>query len=476
MTTARRYRRRPVGRLADWLHGRFLIPAFEGAVKRRRTFAYARELSESQWWPTARLIALQTERLERLLRHAAKTSPFYRESCRANGMDPDAPHDLTDLTRWPITTKTLRVARRYDFRTASARRLYTKGTSGSTGEPLIIDYDAGSLERRMAAAFRAYGWAGAPPGAKQFYFWGVPLLGTTTSSRVKEAIHHWLYRRDVVTSLGFSDASLDDLTARYESSRAKVVVAFTRPLYEWASLMRASGIQPTPPEAILVGAERVAPSQRAVIEGVFAAPVFETYGCREVMLVGAECAEHRGLHIPIEHLVVEIVDDDGRAVPPGTEGRVVVTDLFNYGAPFIRFDLGDRAVASSRACACGRGLPLLERVVGRQLEVLLTPDGRRVAGELFAVLFKDQLAVARYQAVQRQADSVTLQVQLRAEWTPELRAATLLALRAHTGPAMTIDLQVVDRIAEGPGGKLAVVSNPWLASLREQSPVPAVPQ
>ena len=464
-------RARLVGRGVDWLHGHVLIPGFEGVLKGRRTFAHWRELERSQWLPPERVAALQLERLRALLTHAAATCPYYQAEWTTLGLDPAAVTDVAAFARWPITGKTTRRLHRTTIQSSAPRsRLLTKGTSGSTGEPFAIDYDEGSLERRMAAAFRGYAWAGAPPGVKQFYFWGEPVFARPEMARRKDRFHHRLYRRHLFNSLRFKDDEVEAVLRDYERAKAAVIVAFTRPLYEWARVMRARDLRPTPPRAIIVGAEKLHDFQRAVIEEVFAAPVFETYGSREVMLIGAECERHDGLHVTSEQLVVEIVDEEGRAVPPGVEGRVVVTDLFNYGAPFIRYDLGDRAVASSRHCACGRGLPLLERVVGRQLEVVVTPDGRRIPGEVFPFLFKDQFEIARYQAVQDAADRLVVKVQLRQEWPAPARAATVEAIGKLIGDRMTLALQLVDEIEEGPGGKLGLVKNPWLAARRAQEP------
>ena len=462
-------RARPVGRSVDWLHRHVLIPGFEAVLKRRSTFAHWRALETSQWLPPEQIQALQLDRLRRLLTHAAATCPYYRELWPSMRLDPASVTDLQAFARWPITDKATRRIHRTGIRSeAPGLRMLSKGTSGSTGEPFAIDYDEGSLQRRMAAAFRGYTWAGAPPGVKQFYFWGEPVFARPELARQKDRFHHRLYRRHLYNSLNFRDAAVDDTLRDYERARAAVIVAFTRPLYEWARVMQAKGLRPTPPNAIIVGAEKLHDFQRALIEEVFRAPVFETYGSREVMLIAAECERHRGLHVTSEHLVVEIVDDDGNAVAPGVEGRVIVTDLFNVGAPFVRYDIGDRAVASDRRCECGRGLPLLDRIVGRQLEVVVTPDGRRIPGEIFPFLFKDQFEVARYQGAQDRADRLVVRVQLRQEWPVEARTATVDALQKLVGSQMTVDLRIVDVIEEGPGGKLGLVLNPWLAARRAE--------
>src|SRR5207253_162083 len=150
---------------------------------------------------------------------------------------------------------------------------------------------------------------------------------------------------------------------RLNRYRPDVIVAYTNPLYVFAQSLEERRLAPFSPKAIIVGAEKLFPFQRALIEKVFAAPVFETYGSREFMLIGGECDRHEGLHLTAETLLVEVLDDDARPTPEGEEGNVVITDLSNYGMPFVRYVNGDRAVAGWGTCSCGRGLPLMRKVV-----------------------------------------------------------------------------------------------------------------
>jgi phenylacetate-CoA ligase len=253
---------------------------------------------------------------------------------------------------------------------------------------------------------------------------------------------------------------LPDFLQRWNRYRPEAVVAYTNPLYFFARLLRERGLRPFSPRTIVVGAEKLHAFQRELIEEVFAAPVFETYGSREVMLIGAECERREGLHLTMEHLLVEVLDDDGQPTPPGEEGHVVITDLFNYGMPFIRYLTGDRAVAGWGQCSCGRGLPLLRKVVGRQLDVLHTPEGRRVAGEFFPHLLKDFPAVRRFQVVQESPDLIRLRVVLKeGRWEPAQRRQVETAVRNVFGSSVRFELQQVEDIPLTAAGKLQVVVN-----------------
>src|SRR5256714_9638865 len=152
------------------------------------------------------------------------------------------------------------------------------------------------------------------------------------------------------------------------------------------------------------------------------------------MLIGGECDRHEGLHLTAENLLVEILDDEGRPTPEGEEGNVVITDLFNYGMPFIRYAIGDRAVAGWGACSCGRGLPLLRKVVGRRLDVLRTPDGRLIPGEFFPHLLKDYPSVKRFQVVQDGPGHVRLCVVLKGGWEEASRRSLEQQAGSVLGP------------------------------------------
>src|SRR5436190_1770054 len=203
-----------------------------------------------------------------------------------------------------------------------------------------------------------------------------------------------------LSSAAMISARVADFFKVHQRYRPDVIVAYTNPLYDFARMLAERGLSPRPPRSIVVGAEKLYPFQRQLIEKVFQAPVFETYGSREFMLLGAECDRHLGLHLTTENLVVEVLDDEGHPVPDGTEGNVVVTDLTNYGMPFIRYVNGDRAVAGWGNCSCGRDLPRLKQVSGRRLDIVRTPDGRHVPGELFPHLVKVFPQVRRFQVVQ----------------------------------------------------------------------------
>src|SRR5262249_51808020 len=153
----------------------------------------------------------------------------------------------------------------------------------------------------------------------------------------------------------------------------------------------------------------------------------------------------------------EIVDDEGRPTPAGAEGNVVITDLTNFGMPFIRYLNGDRAIAGFEQCPCGRGLPLLKKVVGRTLDMLDTPDGRHVPGEFFPHLIKEFAPVRRFQVVQDDSQSIQVRLVVNGNWNEGARQLLEAQIRTVVGDAVQLELVIVDDIPLTPAGKLQVV-------------------
>jgi len=436
------------------------IRAFEAGVKRRGTFRYWRELDRSQWLRRDELEAIQLQALRRLVAHAWEHCPYYRDAWRALGLDPAALSALDGFRGWPLTDQNTIRANRPTMRAqVPGMRLISKATGGSTGIPLELDLDTDSHDRRVAASFRGYSWASAEPGTRQLYLWGGAVGDLPWRKRLKNRWYERLYRRRVLDCFHFGPDRADEFVAELNRYRPDVIVAYTNPLYEFARVLDESGVRPFSPTSIVVGAEKLHGFQRAVIERVFRAPVFETYGSREFMLIAAECDRHSGLHVTAEQLLVEILDEDGAPVPAGAEGNVVITDLYNYGMPFLRYANGDRAIAGAEACPCGRGLPLLREVVGRRLDVLTTGDGRTIPGEFFPHFFKDFPAIRRFQVEQASADDIRVRLVLGPGWSDADSQRVERDVRNVIGPRCRFTVDVVDEIPLTPAGKHRVVVN-----------------
>jgi len=160
------------------------------------------------------------------------------------------------------------------------------------------------------------------------------------------------------------------------------------------------------------------------------------------------------MHLNIEHLFIEFLRPDGTDAQPGEEGAIIITDLLNRGMPFIRYRIEDVGVPSERTCACGRGLPLMERVTGRVADYLKRRDGSLVAGvSLVERTLTAIPGIEQLQVVQPAFEEIVLNVVRAPDFTPATEAALLTEFRAVFGPGIDIRPEYVERIPQERSGK-----------------------
>ena len=433
-----------------------LFPLYESGLHRRGTLRHLAEAERNQWRSADELAALRWKKLAGLLAHCWDEVPYYRRRWKELGLEPGDIRDETDYARLPMLGKDEIRANFEDLHARSWRgRLSYKTTGGSTGEPLRFGYTRESYERRIAAMWRGYAWAGARMGRRTLYLWGAPIVQASPRQAWKDRLYHAAFNRRMLNAFLMSEERMAEYAAAIERARPEVIVGYVGPLVRLAEWLRAEARRPHRPQAILGAAEALHAPQRALLEEVFGAPAYDTYGCREFMLIASECEQRRGLHTTADHLHVEVAN-----LQPchagGESGDVVVTDLHNAGMPLLRYANGDMATPSTRSCACGRGLPLLERIDGRRLDTLRTPSGHLLPGEYIVYAFLCVLSVKRYQVVQREADTLDVTL-VPGEGFGE---ATLEQIRGQmasaVGDAMKLRFHVVDDIPASASGKFRV--------------------
>jgi len=240
----------------------------------------------------------------------------------------------------------------------------------------------------------------------------------------------------------------------------QVMMGYAQALADLARYINREGLRDWGTIPVIYGAERLWDNDRADLAQAFGPEVYETYGCREFMLMAGECEAHDGLHESAENLVVEIVVRDGttmRAAKPGERGEVAVTDLHNLASPFIRYLTGDYAIERAPSpCSCGRTLRRIGPIDGRVTETMRDADGNPVEGILFNILFLNVGKwTTQFQVVQRLDRRLTLKVVPKTPGVlaPEAEALIRQFVGTHV-KGVPIDIEVVDSIPLTPAGKL----------------------
>ena len=440
-----------------------LFPAFE-AMRGRPTIGLLQYLHTTERWSIDALRDLQLGFLRRLLRHAYTHTAHYRAVLDEAEVRPEDFTSIDDLSKLPILDRaTLRAT--VDSRLAAGPPsvAVTKTSSGTTGEPVVVKYNAESRHWRDASRWRGYGWAGYRIGMRAMHYWGFGPPVTSWTKRTKANVDHAFKRDLFVDCTPRGDAALGDAVAKFRSYKPHVVVAYAAGAAALARFVNAKGLRDWEDTPVLVGAERLWPEDRLEITRAFG-PAFETYGAREVQLMGAECEAHDGLHTSMEMLVVEVLvkEPDGRfrAARPGETGEVVVTDLHNLACPMIRYLTGDLAVAREpTVCRCGRSLIRIGPIEGRTTETMHDGNGNAVSGLAFSILFAlISIETKQFQVVQKADRSLIVRVVLVSGTA--LSAKGERSVRDWVGkylPGVPLAIEVVDEITLTAAGKRKLV-------------------
>ncbi len=445
-------------------YGSLLWPAWDGVVRGRTTGRYLSFVEAMQWRSPEDIERYQLSALRALLAHAGSRIPYWRDLFARVGFDARGVRRREDLAALPILTRDI-VRERYRDLVDPAHAPYNlkKGTSGSTGAPLKFEYSPESECWRRAIRIRGYSWSGYRPGLPTFYYWAVVSDPPDARQALKVRLDRALRRET------FFDSMRQDEAARFRAldllrrTRPAVVICYTQSCAQFARWILDRGLRDWDDIPVLCGAEAVLAGDRAVLTRVFGPQVFETYGSRETMLVAAECEAHDGMHLMEENLLVEVdssrTPGAARAPGEGETGDVLVTDLHNYGMPFIRYRNEDVAtLAPPGVCRCGRGLRKLQRVEGRRADTLVDGEGNPVPGVVFHVLFSDarQEIVRQFQAVQRPSGEVVLRVVRGQDFTPERFDAVARRFGQYL-KGVPFRIEFRNSIPAGPNGKMRTI-------------------
>jgi len=425
-----------------------------------RDFAYPlailrlrEQFERSQWWSLDRLERYQEQRLRQVVEHAYHHVPYYGDLFRSLKLVPADVRTVSDLDKLPRLSKATvrREFGRLQARTGRRSRSRVHFTTGTTGEPVhfLLDKSANVLE--FAHYWRHWSWAGYRLGRRFAEFSSDHFL-----RRPELADQPWCYQRGLgrllLNSIVLTPARVDQCLGALRKYRPEFLKGLASVLYAFALFLEERTTIDLTFSGIFSTGESLLPMQRSVIERVFRTKVYDSYGHMERTVAITECP-WGGLHIHPEYGVVELVRGGD-----GTAG-ILGTSLHNFSMPLLRYEVGDLVEISSRVspCACGRAMPRVQRIIGRQEDVITTPDGR-VVTSLFLV-FNHVAGIALGQAVQDAPDHLVVTIARSEHYTANSEADLCRHVRQFVGPAMRTEIKYVSfgELRPCPGAKFRSV-------------------
>ncbi len=427
-------------------------------LSQRNVLPTLQSLKKIQYWPREKIRDYQFGKFKRLLQHAYEQVPYYQNLLSSLGATPGDFHNFDDLKKLPVLTKDLIRENAADLVAVSYKQddLIPNSTGGSTGEPLHFYQDKNY--EKWADAARIRGWyhlAGCGLGDTTAVLWGA-MREVKQDFTFRERITDFLKSGEVwLNAFNLSEQRKSDFVKWCRMARPALLRGYVTAILDFARFVDENSISFPPIKGIILCAETVDSVTQSYVERVFKAPSFNTYGGRELSLIAMECPCKDGLHEVSENNYIEFdpVDISGYE----DAGNLIVTNLNNYAMPFIRYQIGDIGVPSrTEHCGCGRGLPLISKVIGRTTEVFEFMDGTRIAGEMFIHLMKE-FPMDEYQFIQKSDMSVVLRYKRSNRLNEEVLQKIRELYTRYLPHGVVLDFQAVDHIEKTQTGKFRFV-------------------
>jgi phenylacetate-CoA ligase len=437
--------------VADWV-----FPLHE-RLKHHDSVARRRELEQTQWLPQAELEALRVRRLRAFLAEVGQHVPYYREMFARLSFEPSQLQSLADLRALPLLGKPEIRAHGPALKSERAGRLVRYNTGGSSGEPLVFYMGMDRVSHDVAAKWRATRWWGVDIGDPEMVVWGSPI-----EVGAQDRMRQWrdrLLRSELLPAFEMSEANLDRFVAAIRRRRPRMLFGYPSALSLIGEHANQRGIRMDDLgiRVAFVTSERLYDHQRDSISQRFGCPVANGYGGRDAGFIAHQCPAG-GMHVTAEDIIVELLDPQGRPVPEGQPGEIVVTHLATRDFPFIRYRTGDVAVAAGRVCACGRGLPLLQEIQGRSTDFVMAADGTLMHGLALIYVVRDIPGLQSFKIVQHSRTHTQVLLVPGPGLDRQQAGQTIVqGFQRRLGAAVTVSPEWVDTIPPEKSGKFRYV-------------------
>ena len=263
---------------------------------------------------------------------------------------------------------------------------YINKTSGSSGDPFIFAKDKYSHALTWASNSYRFAWYGIDfNSAYQARFYGIPMdfIGNK-----KEGFKDFLGSRFRFTIFDLSDEILERFLKHFQRKKFDYINGYTSSIVLFAKFLQKKNIvlKDICPslKVCMVTSEMLFEEDKILLEKQFGIPIVNEYGASELDLIAFENPQGEW-QVNSETLFVEILDENNQAVPNGTEGRIVITSLFNKAHPFIRYDIGDIGILDEKST---QQKPILKKLIGRTNDVAILPSGKKSPGLTFYYVTK----------------------------------------------------------------------------------------
>ncbi len=431
------------------------IPSMISSTK----LALQYQLDESQWWTAENLKRYQFKQFKLVLEHALNTVPFYQELYSSISEPIDAEISEEYFSSLPFISRS-QVQQANDMLVstnipASHGKVYEKSTSGSTGASLKVkDTEMGNVffhahtlrdhfwhqrdfTKKLAAIRLTHTDETQPPNGKQYSVWG--------------ASNHDLYPSgpSVVLSI---QSTIDEQWRWLKQQNPEYLITYPSALKGLLEKSRLEGNPLTKLREVSTLAEIVSDELRESVQQCWNVPLHDMYTSQEIGYMALQCPDHTHYHVQSESMIMEVLNEQNLACQAGEIGRVVITTLHNFVSPLIRYEIGDYAQVGE-PCSCGRGLPVLKRIMGRERNLVCLPDGTKRWVWVGENLYGDLHSIQQFQMIQYSIEEIEIRLVCEPVLSESQKKSLIDTLQETMAYPFKFKFNYVDNIPRSKGGK-----------------------
>lgn len=397
-----------------------------------------------------------TQRWNELILHADEHSRYYHHIFKKIELIQDGSVDLSRIGEIPILTK--EIIRKYHHYLISddyhTRQWFYNSSGGSTGEPIRLIQD--DIYSKWGDATHYFYFKNIinidEPTVKKVVLWGSERDLFKGGMGYKAKIQNWLSNTIFLNSFRMTDYNIEKYIHKINSFKPDIVRGYAGSLFELCKYAETKKLSIYRPKVVISAAENLSDTMRNVIESNFGTKLYNFYGSREVSNLAGEC-KNGLLHPFLFWNYMEVLDNNNQPVHEGKEGKVVVTTLFNYSMPLIRYEIGDMAIVGPDHCSCGHFLPTLKKVTGRITDHFILENGTIIHGEYFTHLFYLKDWIKAFKIIQEDYLKIRIQIVISSKINPSDQADIENKIKLVMGPNCRITWNIVDEIPKTPTGK-----------------------
>lgn len=396
---------------------------------------------KSQFWTKAQIEQYQDEQLIKLVQHAGRNVPYYRNLFKEIDFNSEKFRGREDMHKIPFLDKEIVRTCQKELIADNARKfgITWDSTSGSTGTPLHFALDDAVQANKIAALLRSYRWAGYKLGKKTF---------SLQSYYFKN--HNFKFNR-FYNILRFDSNRLKKDSAlkvikEINRIKPKFFMGFPFDILMLSRFAEEEGISIHPPQSIVTYGETLSKKKRELLEKAYNCKVFDFFSLHECPAMISEC-KHGNLHLIEDFAYHEILEEYGVK-------RLVGTSFYNYAMPLIRYETKDNISFSEKqeTCSCGRHFRIVKEIIGKQCDYIETPDGRFL-GSVMSHSIDNAKGVLCSQIIQNSIEQIDVNLVVDDSFNENSQIELEKGLRKRLGNLIKLEFHQVSQLEKRKTGK-----------------------